>query len=73
MYMYYSYTFSVLITTDHVSCPDASVDDGKVCTEAEPALWLLGDEGATGNGRIWARLLVPAPCKFFVCEHSEKN
>lgn len=33
---------------------------GADCT----AVWLLGNEGKTWDGRLWACLPVPAPCKF---------
>lgn len=32
-------------------------------TQAEPDIRLLGNEGETGDGRLWACPPVPAPCK----------
>ena len=37
---------------------------GADCTQTEPAVWLLGDERETGDGRLWACLPVPASCKY---------
>ena len=49
---------------------------GASCTQTEPAVWLLGDEGETWDGRLWACLPVPAPCKFChppVCKGEHKT
>lgn len=34
----------------------------------------MGDEGEARDGRLWARLPVPAPCKcFHVYTHTQEN
>ena len=54
--------------TDFLGCPVAPADlapqYGADGAQAEPGLWLLGDEGAARDGRLRARLPVPAPCRF---------
>lgn len=53
----------MFLDSDDLSYPQTS-HYGADCTETEPAVWLLGDEGEAWDGRLWTRLPVSAPCKF---------
>lgn len=45
---------------------------GAVHTETGPAVWLLGNQGKTWNGRLWTRLLIPT-CGELYAAHSGRQ